>query len=216
VLPTGPARLSAAAALSVIAAAASRRASTRAAASVLTNAALLIAYRGSVVLDERIFLQLELMLAALRLSMLLGRALLETQQARALTVWLEAMALLVTAWSTLALTLYRMEWRILYSFFAPGFVEGHVGLLLPLIVGRYALPLVLARRLIAEARPPAAPSSWRGAFAAAGAKTATLVLFAAGYAVADPTSDLFVQAVMNVLTFSTPLLALAYEPGELA
>jgi hypothetical protein len=212
VLTTGCQRLLAAAALAALAIGARLGAPTRPAASVLANAALLMAFRGSVVLDERVFLQLELLLAALRITFLVARALGPGQDLRGFAVWLEAMALVVTAWSTLALTLYRLEWHVLYEVFAPPFVEAHIGFFLPLIMGRYALPLVLARRLIAEARPPASASSWPGAFAAAGVKTLTLVLVATGYALDDPTGEFFVQAVMNVLTFSTPLLALAYEP----
>jgi len=212
VLTTAPARLAVAALLAGLGIAARRHVRTQQVASILTNAALLMAFRGSVVLDERVLLQLELLLAALRVSLLVGQALGRADEIGSLSVWLEAVALVVTAWSTLALTLHRLEWHVLYDFFAPSFVERHIGLFLPVIVGRYAIPLVLARRLLAEARPEWVTSSWRGAFGVAIAKVTTLVLVATGYALFNPTSDLFAQAVANVLTFSMPLLALAYEP----
>ena len=41
-------------------------------------------------------------------------------------VLLEAMALLVAAWTTLALTLHRLEWSFLYRFLPPPVVEGWV------------------------------------------------------------------------------------------
>jgi hypothetical protein len=215
-LAGAPVRLAVAVGLAAAAIAARRHARTRAAASILVNAALLLAFRATVVLDERVFLQLELLLAGLRVTMLVGRVLGRAEDGPSLAAWLEAMALLVTAWSTLALTLYRLEWHILYEFFAPATVEQRIGLFLPVIVGRYALPLVLARRLLAEARPPGDGGAWRAAFGVAAGKTASLVLIASGYAIYDPTSELFTQAIMNVLTFSVPLLALAYEPREVA
>jgi hypothetical protein len=120
------------------------------------------------------------------------------------------MALVVAAWTTLALTLHRLEWRFLYDLVAPPVVERHVGLFLPLILGRYALPLILARRLLAEARGREGDGA--SAYAVAATKVVTLTLVATGYGLFDPTGELFTEAVQNVLTFTVPLLALAYQP----
>ena len=178
----------------------------------LTNAALLMAFRGAVVLDERVLLQLEVLLAALRVCQLVVDVLAAPGARKAWALWLEAMALVVSAWSTLALTLHRLEWRFLYDFVSPPVVERRIGLFLPLILARYAIPLVLARRLLSEARAPESGSTWRGAVGVAGAKLVTLTLVATGYGLFDPTNELFTEAVQNVLTFSVPLLALGYEP----
>jgi hypothetical protein len=211
VLPAQTARLAAAALLGAGALAARRR-GPRDVTSVLTNVALLMAWRATVALEERAFLQLEILLAALRLTALAGGALAREQDRRAFSAWLEALALIVAAWTTLALTLHRLEWAVLYRFFPADVVERHVGLFLPVIAGRYALPLVLARRLLAEARPESR-SSWRAAAGAMTAKVATLSLVVVGSAVLDPASEPFMGAVQGLLTFSVLALALIYEPG---
>jgi hypothetical protein len=211
VLPSQTARLAAAALLGAGALAARRR-GPRDVANVLTNVALLMAWRATVALEERAFLQLEILLAALRLTALAGGTLAREEDRRSFSAWLEAVALIVAAWTTLALTLHRLEWAVLYRFFPADVVERHVGLFLPVIVGRYALPLVLARRLLAEARPESR-SSWRAAAGAMTTKVATLSLVVVGSAVLDPTSEPFMGAVQGLLTFSVLALALIYEPG---
>ena len=183
-------------------------------AAMLGNAALLMGYRASVQLGERTFLQMELLLAALvvtaRVNLVLGRP----EDRRSFTIWLEAMALFVAAWSTLALTLHRLEWKVFYHFFPALFVEHHVGLLLPAIVVRYALPLVLARRLIAEASGSEAQgSTWRAAAGLTIVRVATLVLGVIGSAVLDPASEPFMATVQCLLTFSVLSLALVHEPA---
>jgi hypothetical protein len=210
VLPTQLGRLGAAGVLAALALGARAARGPRGATPALTNAALLMAFRGSVVLDERQFLQLEISLAALRVSQLIVEVLAAPARRRAWDLWLEAMALVVAAWTTLALTLHRLEWRFLYDLVAPPVVERHVGLFLPLILGRYALPLILARRLLAEAR--GREGGGASAYAVAATKVVTLTLVATGYGLFDPTGELFTEAVQNVLTFTVPLLALAYQP----
>jgi hypothetical protein len=211
-LPSQLERLGAAAVLAVLAAGARASRGMREATFPLTNAALLVAFRGSVVLEERIFLQLEILLAALRVSQLAVESLAAPHRRLAWDLWLEAMAFVVAAWSTLALTLHRLEWRFLYDLVAPPFVERHIGVFLPLILVRYTLPLILARRILAEARGREREDLWPGSFAIAAAKVVTLTLIATGYGLFDPTSELFNEAVQNVLTFSLPLLALAWRP----
>ncbi len=182
-------------------------------AALLGNAALLMGYRASVQLGERTFLQMELLLAALvvtsRVNLVLGRP----EDRRAFTIWLEAMALFVAAWSTLALTLHRLEWKVFYHFFPALFVEHHVGLLLPAIIGRYALPLVLARRLVAETSAEEQGSSWRAAAGLTIFRVTVLLLGVVGSAVLDPASDPFMTAVQCLLTFSVLSLALVHEPA---
>jgi hypothetical protein len=175
---------------------------------LLTNAALLAAYRATVTIDARSLLELEVLLAALRVTALAARTLGRADEQTATFGWLEAVALLIAVWSSLALTLNRMEWHLLYLFFAPAFVERHVVFFLPFIVGRYALPLVLARRLLAEVRPPGQEGAWRASFGALGVKVASLVLITAGYAIFNPTNEPFLMAVQNVLSLSPLSLAL--------
>ena len=63
-------------------------------------------YRATVVLPEECcFLELELLLAALRLSAFAGHTLGRSADRRWFAGWLEAMALLVGAWTSLAFTL---------------------------------------------------------------------------------------------------------------
>jgi hypothetical protein len=213
ILPTQSERLIAAAALGA-AALIARRLSWSDVSRMLANGALLLAYRGSVLLEERSLLQLELLLAALRLTALATTALERPEDGRSSGTWLEALALLVATWTTLALRLHRLEWTLLYRFFDPRAIEAGVGLALPFIACRYALPLILARRLLAEARPAAIADTWRAAYAVAATRSATLLLIAAGYAILDPTSELFLAAVQCVLTFS--VLGLAYVSNPAA
>jgi hypothetical protein len=183
-------------------------------AAALTNAALLVAFRATVVLDERGFFQLQLLLAALALSAWVSDALGRQEDRASFANWLQVMALLVATWSTLALSLQRLEWHILYELFSPPFVEKHVAFFLPVIVGRYAIPLVIARRLLAESRPAGQASAWYSSFGAASVKLVTLLLVTIGYGLVNPSSEIYLEAVQNVLAFSAPLLALAYEPGR--
>ncbi|MDB4979756.1 MAG: hypothetical protein JWM82_508 [Myxococcales bacterium] len=178
---------------------------------MLGNAGVLLAYRASVILGERTLLQMELLLAAIVLSAHADRALGRREDRRSFTTWLEAMALVIAAWSTLALTLGRLEWKVFYNFFPALFVEHHVGLLLPGIVGRYALPLVLARRLLAEASPDVG-STWRQATGVMTLKVAALALGVVGSAILDPASEPFLSAVQCLLTFSVLAFAFVYEP----
>src|SRR5262249_7046794 len=114
----------------------------------------------TVAIEARALLELEVLLAALRLTALASNALGRPEEGAAATSWLEAMAILVAAWSTLAFSLHRLEWHLLYVFFAPGFVVRHAGWFLPIIVGRYALPYMIARRLLSDTRGPSTPSAW--------------------------------------------------------
>jgi len=180
----------------------------RSLAQMLTNAALLAAYRATVSIDARSLLELEVLLAALRATALVGLRLGRLEDRSAWMAWLEALALLVATWSGLALTLHRLEWHLLYVFFKPAFVERHVILFLPFIIGRYALPLVVARRLLAETRPPGADRTWQASFGALGLKLGSAVSIVAGYAIFDPTNEPFSMAVQNVLSLSPLALAL--------
>jgi hypothetical protein len=183
------------------------RTSARPLSAMLTNAALLVAYRATVVLDERTFLELEVLLAALRLTALATARLAPADEGRSSAVWLQAMALIVAAWGTLALTLHRLEWHVLYRLFPPAFVALHAGLFGPIIVARYALPLVIARRLLGETRALDGTGAWRAGWGALGLKLGTLVLIVAGYAVLDPTGEPYLMAVQNLLSLSPLVLA---------
>jgi hypothetical protein len=88
--------------------------------------------------------------------------------------------------------------------------------LLPLMVGRYAIPLILARRVLAAARPPEIGSTWWSSAGALAVKLATLTLVTAGSAVFDPTTEPFSGAVQNLLALSVLALALVYEPRTAA
>jgi hypothetical protein len=218
VLTTQPSRLGATAVLAVFAIATRARAhqvgrdsAVGAAATILSNAAILMAYRASVILGERTFLQMELLLGALVVSARVNSTLGRPEDRRSFTIWLEGMAIVIAAWSTLALTLHRLEWKVFYNFFPALFVEHHVGWLLPAIVGRYALPLVLARRLIAE--NSAGGGTWRDAAALTTFRIATLLLGVVGSAVLDPASEPFMAAVQCLLTFSVLGFALCHEPS---
>lgn len=178
----------------------------------LGTAALMMLYRATVVLEERTLLEMEILFAALRLTSLVGRILSAERDQRWFAAWLEGIALLVTVWSTLALTLNRLEWAILYRFFEPVDVMHHVGWLMPIILGRYAIPLIIARRLLAESRPPDARGTWRAATALLTFKLATMILMVIGSGILDPSNEPFRTAVQSVVTLSVLALALLTNP----
>jgi hypothetical protein len=101
-------------------------------------------------------------------------------------------------WINLAWTLHRLEWRFLYDIWSAAFVESHVAAFAPLLIGRFALPLVAARVLLTrEFEGAAQPGDSRAlglAWLLAGSKVASLMFWCFGIAFVSVASDVYLEA----------------------
>jgi hypothetical protein len=110
-------------------------------------------------------------------------------------------AFFASGWVNLAWTLHRLEWRVLYDFWSAAFVERHVAAFAPLLIGRFALPLLAARVLLARELEVAAeagtPRALDLAWLFAGSKVASLMFWSYGIAFVSVASDVYLEAVQE-------------------
>jgi hypothetical protein len=111
-----------------------------------------------------------------------------------------------------AWTLHRLEWRFLYDFWSAAFVETHVGAFVPLLVGRFALPLIAARLLLRRELDVAAERSSQRALGLAwlfsGSKVLSLMFWSYGIAFVSVASDVYLEAVQETSLACVLLLGL--------
>lgn len=136
-------------------------------------------------------------LAALMLSARLIDLLAGTRTRQLAHPLLYLFALVAAGWSGFAWTVHRLEWGALYSVFHEAFVERHVLLFVPFILGRYALPLIAARLVIARELGAPSPAVRRSAWLLAAAKVWTVLLFTYGIASASVASDVYLEAAQE-------------------
>jgi hypothetical protein len=108
------------------------------------------------------------------------------------------LAFFASGWVSFAWTLHRLEWRFLYDFWSAAFVESHVAAFLPLLAGRFALPLLAARVVLR--RELAGDNSQKAlgvAWLLAGSKVASLMLWSYGIAFVSVASDVYLEAVQE-------------------
>jgi hypothetical protein len=110
-------------------------------------------------------------------------------------------AFFASGWVNLAWTLHRLEWRVLYDFWSAAFVERHVAAFAPLLIGRFALPLLAARVLLTRelgvAAEPGTPRALDLAWLLAGSKVASLMFWSYGIAFVSVASDVYLEAVQE-------------------
>lgn len=107
------------------------------------------------------------------------------------------LAFFASGWVNFAWTLHRLEWRFLYDFWSAAFVERHVAAFLPLLVSRFALPLLAARVLLARELEGSGARALGLAWMLAGSKVASLMFWTYGIAFVSVASDVYLEAVQE-------------------
>jgi hypothetical protein len=180
---------------------------------LLTISGLWIAFHGTCELPRGVYFVSDMMIAGLVITAHLVRR----WGGRLGSAWLllQCLGLVVAGWSTLAWTVHRLEWHVLYGFFGAGFVEEYVFAFMPLVIARYCLPLVMIRRLLADFEPPE-QSSATGVWFAVAAKLCVALALLVGMGAYDAFNEEYLEAAQHVGVIGALALALAYEPPRRA
>jgi hypothetical protein len=158
---------------------------------------VLLLHHGSVRIPSSAYAWQDCLLAALVLSGRLARELPPRLRGQAWALLL-FFAFFAAGWVSFAWTVHQLEWGFLYDWLSAAFVERQVLWLLPLILGRYALPLVAARRLLARELADASSVYPHGLVRLlVGGKVLSLLLWAYGIAYVTVASDLYLEAVQE-------------------
>ena len=186
-----------------------RRGSTSAESNIACVTALLLLHHYAVRLPTQAYYWQDCLLAALVLSARIIRPLPSPARSYAHAALL-LLAFFVSGWVSFAWTLHRLEWAFLYDFWSAGFIERHVASFLPLLMGRFALPLVAARVLLQRELPEAELSSRAlgGAWLLVGTKVASLMFWSYGTAFVSVASDVYLEAVQETSLACVLLLGL--------
>jgi hypothetical protein len=154
----------------------------------------------------------EALFAALVLSAMFVSRIPNRRNARHGQIFLLIMGVLVSGWATLAWTAHRLEWGFLYEWMRADLVEKHVGLLSPLLLGRFAIPVLIARMILRER--VAEGVSGRAALRLVGVKVLGLAMLLAGIGYISALSNVYLEAVEEGAIFFLLLLGLRPTLGE--
>jgi hypothetical protein len=175
-------------------------------AKLLGLSALLLAFYHFVRVPEVLYRQGECMLAGL----VLGAYFVRRAGATARTldqhnVFLHLLALGFAGWMTLSWTFQSLEWLQSYDWFEAVFVESNVILFVPMIVLKYALPVVIVRQpLRAILGPPNHALLWSAVMVKAGA----LLLVTLGIAAHLPNTGVYLESIQETSIFVIVCLGL--------
>lgn len=159
-------------------------------------AALLVGFHALVIVRMSALAAMDVLLAAVSLSAPLVAALPERAARWAYAV-LGALAVLATGWVGVAWTVHAFEWHFVYGWFSAAFVEDHIGLFMPLILLRYALPARAARRLLREGAGEVAGPAEPWLFTLLASKAASLALITIGIGLVEATSDVYLESAQE-------------------
>ncbi len=168
-------------------------------ANVLGMGALMLAFYHFVRVPEVMYRQGECMLAGLVLgAYFVRRSGASAQMLDKHNVFLHLMALGFAGWMTLSWTFQSLEWLQSYDWFEAVFVESNVILFVPLIVLKYALPVVIVRQpLRAVLGPPNHPLLWSAVMVKAG----VLLLVTLGIAAHLPNTGVYLESIQETSIF---------------
>jgi hypothetical protein len=127
-------------------------------------------------------------------------------------VFLLMLGVIVSGWVTLAWTAHRLEWAVLYDWLPGDLVERRVAFFLPLILGRYAIPVLMAREILAE--PFGAGHPARTALRLSGVKFFALAMMVLGIGCYSVASDVYLEAVEEQVIVFLLLLGLVIGLGD--
>ena len=181
---------------------------SRAIATTACVTALLLVHHYAVRIPTNAYYWQDCLLAALVLSARLIRPLPSPARTFAHSALL-LLAFFVSGWVSFAWTLHRLEWAFLYDFWSAAFVESRVAAFLPLLMGRFALPLIAARVLLRRELGVADDERALGwAWLLVGSKVASLMFWSYGTAFVSVASDVYLEAVQETSLACVLLLGL--------
>jgi hypothetical protein len=146
--------------------------------------------------------------AALVLSARLARRTAAPRELRHHYAMLMLLSVVVAGWVTVAWTLHMFEWGVVYDWFPAAFVEENALLFVPIINGRYLIPVLMARLLLAEQLGDRQAYPSGHVWTAAGAKVVSLalILTGIGYAIAD--SEVYLESIQEAACLAVFVVAL--------
>lgn len=151
-------------------------------------------------LDARV--NLLLLFAAIRLSLILMKRVLDPYRSRENhLLFLSLVGLVGVGWLTLGWGFSRLDWAPLFDYVPPELVGRKMGHFLPLILVRFALPIVVVRTLIEEACDSQHPFPSTHLGLVLGMKYLSLLLIVLGIGFDQPGSYLYFEAVAQLGVF---------------
>jgi hypothetical protein len=100
---------------------------------------------------------------------------------------------MAVGWSIFTWSISQLEWGFLYDWLDAATVERHAAFLWPLILARFAIPLLIVRFVFAE-RFGRRLAPLRGAWVFVGVKALTVVLVACGAGWVSVETDVYLSA----------------------
>lgn len=121
---------------------------------------------------------------------------------------------IAAGWCTLAFGSDRLEWQALYDVFAPPVVEHHVAWFLPVLVGRFALPMVIVRLALRPSLPTEPRAAEARALAIVGVGFLSMLCVGLGLARVMPGSSVYLECCQHDAVLWMVALGIAVPLGE--